>query len=202
MVPRVVPTLVAALGIVMAVVGLVMLTAAAPPQQVGGDALADPVLVTAPGVLALTEEPVEVAVAGDAFVGLGRAGDVEAFLAGVARTEVEGVQDPTTLRTTDAGGAAPGQVEPPADPALADIWRREAAEGTGVLEVTSPTPDDVLVVVAAGAGGSSEVSLTWQRPARHPGAWPLLVLGTLQAVLGTVWLVLLNARRARRARAA
>lgn len=202
MVPRVVPTLVAALGIVMAVVGLVMLTAAAPPQQVGGAAAADPVLVTAPGVLALTDEPVEVAVADDAFVGVGRAGEVDAFLAGVARTRVDGVVDPTTLRTTDVTGSGPSQVRPPADPALADIWRRETAAGTGPLEVASPAPDDVLVVVAADATGSTEVSMTWQRPARHPGAWPLLLLGLLQTVLGVVWLVALNARRARRRRAA
>lgn len=196
MVPRVVPTLVAALGIVLAVVGLVMITVAAPPQQVGGTAVADPVLVTAPGVLALTGEPVEVLVTDPAFVGVGRAVEVEAFLAGVARTEVEGVLDETTLRTTTVSGAEPAQVEPPADPTAADIWQRETT-GEEPLAVPLPRADEVLVVVAAGAD-DVEVALTWQRPARHPGAWPLLVLGLLQAVLGTVWLVLLNARRRRR----
>lgn len=195
MVPRVVPTAVAALGIVLAVAGLVMLTVAAPPQQVGGAAVADPVLVTAPGVLALTGEPVRVAVDGDAFVGVGRAVEVEAFLAGVGTTRVDGVAEETALQTAEVTGVPPAQAEPPADPARADIWQRETEAGPDPLEVGSPQPDDVLVVVA---GTEAEVALTWQRPARHPGAWPLLVVGVLQTVLGMVWLVLLNARRRRR----
>lgn len=194
MVPRVVPTLVAALGLVLAVVGLVMLTTAAPPQQVGGTAAADPVLVTDPGVLALTGRPIEVDVAAEAFVGVGRAVEVEAFLAGVGRTRVAGVADETTLRTTDVSGEEPGQTEPPADAAAADIWQREAVD-RGRLELRSPAPDDVLVVVA---GERADVTLTWDRPARHPGAWPLLLGGALLTVLGSAWLVRLNARRRRR----
>lgn len=194
MVPRVVPTLVAALGLVLAVVGLVMLTTAAPAQQVGGTAAADPVLVTGPGVLALTGQPLEVDVDDAAFVGVGRAVEVDAFLAGVGLTRVDGVEDETTLLTTDVAGTGPAQAEPPADPAAADIWQREAVDQDR-LELASPAPDDVLVVVA---GDQADVTLSWERPARHPGAWPLLLGGVLLSVLGTVWLVRLNARRRRR----
>lgn len=185
----------AAVGLVLLVVGLVMLTVAAPPQQVGGTAEADPVLVTAPGALALTGRAVEVEVTGGAFVGLGRADEVEAWLDGVAATEVEGVSTETTLLTSERPGDSPDAVAPPADPALADLWQMEEEAGSTV-RLDAPTPEQVLVVSApAGA----EATLTWDRPARHPGAWPLVLAGALELVLGLLWLVALNARRRRAA---
>lgn len=193
MVPRVVPTAVAALGLVLAVVGAVMLTLAAPPQQVGGTASADPVLVTAPGVLALTGEPVEVTVTGDAFVGLGRADEVAAFLDGVALTRVDGVVDPETLGTTAVDGAEPDALDPPVDPVAADIWQREVVGEP--LRIEDPGPDQVVVVVAE---QGTAATVTWQRTATHPGAWPLLLVGLLELGLGLAWLVALNARRRRR----
>ena len=196
-VPRVVPTAVAALGLVLAVAGVLMLTVAAPPQQVGGTASADPVLVTAPGVLALTGEPLEVSAGGEAFVGLGRAAEVEAFLDGVGHTRVDGVVDPETLDTAAVDGADPGALDPPADPALADIWQREV-QGEP-LRLEDPDPGEVVVVVAE---QGETVTLAWQRSATHPGAWPLLLVGVLEVVLGLAWLVALNARRHRRRQAA
>ena len=183
----------AAVGLVLLVVGLVMLTLAAPPQQVGGTADADPVLVTAPGALALTGREVEVEVDGEAFVGLGRAEEVAAWLDGVAATQVDGVATETTLLTRELPGGLPAAVVPPADPAAADLWQSEETGDDVTLRLDEPDPDQVLVVVAAGA----EATLTWQRPARHPGGWPLAVLGALEVVLGLFWLVALNARRRR-----
>ncbi|MGJ7442050.1 hypothetical protein [Aquipuribacter sp. MA13-6] len=197
MVPRVVPTAVAALGLVLLLTGVVMLTLAAPPQQVGGDAQAAPVLLTGPGVLALTGEAVDVAVAGDGFVGLARSQEVAAWVDGVAHTRVDGVDAELEPGTTVVDGAAPGLVSPAADPALADIWLQEESGASPSLRVDSPRPDQTVVVVA---GTTSSVTLTWQRPATHPGAWPLLVVGALQLVLGTAWLVALNRRRIRRDR--
>lgn len=187
----------AAVGLVLLVVGLVMLTVAAPPQQVGGTAEADPVLVTAPGALALTGRPVEVEVDEDAFVGIGRADEVAAWLEGVGATQVDGVATETTLLTTERPGGAPDAVVPPADPALADVWQVEDTEGGARLRLDAPTAEQVLVV-AAPAG--AETTLTWDRPARHPGAWPLVLAGSLWLVLGLLWLVALNGRRARAAR--
>lgn len=197
MVPRIVPTALAAVGLVLLVVGLVMLTVAAPPQQVGGSAEADPLLVTAPGALALTGRAVEVQVeAEEAFVGLGRADEVSAWLQGVAATEVEGVATATTLLTRELTGAAPDAAVPPADPALADLWQVEE-EGSTTLRLGSPSAEQVLVVTApAGA----RTTFTWDRPARHPAAWPLVLAGALELVLGLLWLVVLNARRRRSVR--
>ena len=186
----------AAVGLVLLVVGLVMLTLAAPPQQVGGTADADPVIVTAPGALALTGRGVDVEVDGEAFVGLGRAEEVAAWLDGVAATQVDGVATETTLLTRELPGGLPAAVVPPADPAAADLWQSEETGDDVTLRLDEPDPDQVLVVVAAGA----EATLTWQRPARHPGGWPLAVVGALEVVLGLLWLVALNARRRRTAR--
>jgi len=187
---------VAAVGLVLLVVGLVMLTLAAPPQQVGGTADADPVIVTAPGALALTGRGVDVEVDGEAFVGLGRAEEVAAWLDGVAATRVDGVATETTLLTRELRGGLPAAVVPPADPAAADLWQSEETGDDVTLRLDEPDPDQVLVVVAAGA----EATLTWQRPARHPGGWLLAVVGALEVVLGLLWLVALNARRRRTAR--
>jgi len=186
---------VAAVGLVLLLVGLVMLTLAAPRQQVGGTADADPVLVTAPGALALTGRGVDVEVDGEAFVGLGRAEEVAAWLEGVAATRIDGVATETTLLTSELPGGLPAAVVPPADPATADLWQSQETGDDVTLRLDEPDPDQVLVVVAVGAG--AEATLTWQRPARHPGGWPLAVLGALGVVLGLLWLVGLNARRRR-----
>ena len=186
----------AALGLVLLAVGLIMLTVAAPPQVVGGTAAADPVLVTAPGALALTGRPVQVEVDGEAFVGLGRAAEVDIWLDGVAATRVDGVATESTLLTSEVPGGLPAAVVPPADPAAADLWQSEETGEEVTLRLDEPDPDQVLVVVAAGA----ETTLTWQRPARHPGAWPSVVAGALTGVLGLLWLAALNARRRRSGR--
>lgn len=194
MVPRVVPTAVAAIGLLLVVVGVVMLTVAAPPQRVGGSATASPVLVTGPGVLGLTGREVEVQVDGDAFVGVGRTAEVDAWLAGVGHTRVDGVSTETELAVVDVAGAAPDQVDPPADPRLADVWQQEQDGADGPLVLDEPGQEQTLVVVGSPAAATT---ITWDRPARHPGAVPLVVAGSVELVLGLLWLVALNARRAR-----
>ncbi len=181
----------AAVGLVLLVVGLVLLSVVAPPQQVGGSAQAGPLLVTAPGALALTGRGVEVDVRGEAFVGLGRAAEVDAWLDGVTATQVDGVATETTLLTSQRPGVDPDVAVPPADPVAADLWQAEESGEDPTLRLRRPTADQVLVVSApAGA----EATLTWDRPARHPGGWPLLLSGVLLLVLGLLWLAVLNAR--------
>lgn len=187
----------AALGLVLLVVGVVMLTAAAPPQRVGGQTSTDDggVLLTGPGVLSLTGEAVTVEVDGEAFLGLGRAEEVDAWADGLGLTRVTGLVDETTLATEDVAGAAPAETDPVADPAVADIWQQESDGDSPALTLDEPTADQVVVVVAGEPVG---VELTWARTARHPGAWVLVAAGALELVLGLAWLVVLNARRARR----
>jgi hypothetical protein len=101
----------------------------------------------------------------------------------------------TTLQTSERPGDAPDAVVPPADPGLADLWQVEG-DGATTLRLDAPTAEQVLVVSAPEGVGTT---LTWDRPARHPGAWPLVLAGALELGLGLLWLVTLNARR-RRAR--
>ncbi|WP_336923321.1 hypothetical protein, partial [Aquipuribacter sp. SD81] len=191
MVPRAVPTLVAATGLALLVAGLVMLTLARPPQVVGGEA-AGGYVTTGPGVLALTGEPVRVEAVGAAAPGVtpgvyvGRSADVAAWLQGTARTVVTGVADAQTLSAGTEGGDADAP-----DPARAGVWQQRATGPGAALVVPEPGPDDVVVVAGQGA------RLEWDRPARHPGAWPLLVGGALTLLLGLRWLTVLAARRAR-----
>lgn len=171
-----------------------MLTLAAPPKQVGGTASARPVLVTAPGTLALTGGPAEVSLEGGGFLGIGRQDEVQAWLQDVAHVRVDGVSDQRTLATTDVGGVAPGAVDPAADPQAADIWQQESAGDAPGVSLPEPRADQVLVAVADTA---APVDLSWERTARHPGAWPSVVLGVLLVLLGSAWLSALNARRRR-----
>ena len=162
----------ATLGLVLLVVGLLMLTVAAPPQRVGGAADANPVLVTAPGALALTGRTVEVEVDGEAFVGLGRADEVEAWLDGVAATQVDGVTTETTLLTRVRPGDAPGSAVPPADPALADLWQDERSGADPALRVQAPTDEQVLVVAApAGAEATAHVGPSGPAPGGVAARW-------------------------------
>ncbi|MFC5380518.1 hypothetical protein [Aquipuribacter nitratireducens] len=196
MVPRAVPTTVVALGLALVVAGVVMLTLAAPPQRVGGPLpTAGGLVVSDPGVLALTGRPVTVAVEGGGAgtgVFLGREDEVRAWLGGASYTRLTGVAaiDRPAVEAVAGGGGAP-------DPAEADVWQREATGPGAELRVEGARPTDV-VVVAAGDGGTAEV--VWDRPARHPGAWPLVAGGALLAAVGLRWLVVLNRRLARRRR--
>ena len=165
----------AAVGLVLLVVGLVLLTVAAPPQQVGGSAEAGPLLVTAPGALALTGRAVEVEVDGEAFVGLGRADEVDAWLDGVGATQVDGVATETTLLTSERPGGAADAVVPPADPALADVWQEEQVTDGASVRLDEPRAEQVLVV-SAPAGRHRDAHLGPARTAPRGLAarrWPV-----------------------------
>lgn len=189
----------AAIGLSLVVVGWVMLTLAAPAQQVGGTSDEASVVTTAPGVLASTGRRVQVSADGEgAFLGLARAEEARAWLAGVQTLTVDGLQDETTLALGESAGAAPEAVDPPADPVLADIWQEQADGPDASLTLDDPQPGDVVVALAP---QGTSLELTWQRPSRHPGAWPAVVGGALLTVAGLAWLVALNARAARLRRA-
>lgn len=199
MLPRIVPTTVAALGAGALAAGVLMLTVAAPAPELSGATAADGVVVTAPGVLALTGEPVQVQLtgAGDgAFVGVGRPDEVQAWLGDLEHVRVDGLTDEETLAVT----AVPGQqLGEDLDPAVAGLWQEEVAGGAEA-SLTLPEPDGDEVLLAAAPAGTGELTLAWERSVRHPGAWPLVVGGALVAVAAALWLAALNARRRRAVR--
>ena len=138
-----------------------MLTAAAPPQQVGGAASAAPVLATAPGALALTGRAVEVDVDGEAFVGVGRA----------ARSRPCSTASParrsTASRTSRPSRRRRRRHRPRAGrPRPRPRARRRVAAGDRGRRAAPrrPPPEQVLVVVAAAGGAEASLRGTARDP--------------------------------------
>ena len=195
---RVVWALVALAGLLLLGGGVAV--AASPPEPTltattpGLDGV--PVLVTAPGVLGMGGPSVRVEVTsrdarGPVFVGVGRAGDVEAYLAGVARTDLTGWADGRTAVTSRAG--APSVV----DPAGVDVWV-VSASGTGSVSLQWPDLSGSWVAVAAtdGGGPPRQVALTWTRGATTSPAPALVAIGLVLVVAGSIGTLVL--RRGRR----
>lgn len=196
MLPKAFFTAVAVLGLGSVLVGLALLTVLAPAAEIGGEVPVDGILVTDPGVAALTGETltVEVRGAGPVFAGSARRVDAEAWVGDAPAARVAGLGGDGRPDVRPAAGA--GEIPSPRD---SDIWT-ELAEGerSATLAVTSPSPDTALVVVAE----SATARLAWQRDARHPVAWPLVLAGTLLALWGIPGLVRRNRHDRRRRRAA
>jgi hypothetical protein len=134
-------------------------------------------LVTAPGVLEMRSGPVTVTATGDGPVvlALGRAEDVEAWLAGAPVTTVTGLASDTELATQDgvagdpAGGAAeqPGEAdEQPAEPSGEPADPAQGAEDAQALP--DPAASDLWVQTASGEREASFV------PDRPDGRWLVL----------------------------
>ncbi|MFB9375404.1 hypothetical protein ACFFKU_05660 [Kineococcus gynurae] len=222
---RVLAVLLAFGGAAALAVGVLLLTAFAPPSTLTTSTTLDgdgPVaVVTAPGVLALSgpEATVRVTAAGaddPVFVALVRPDDATAWLDGAAVETVTGVTGPLDApRTTvTTGGEGPA-----GDPRTSDVWIT-AESGTGSAGLRWPTEGDAVraaagpatdtaVLLVTGDGTtpfSGTVTLQWplqdaQGDAlRHPAAVPLVVAGAALLVLAVLLLVLArrSGRRGRR----
>jgi hypothetical protein len=193
--PKAFFTAVAVLGLGCALAGLALLTVLAPAGEVGGEVPVDGLLVTDPGVAALTGGmlTVEVRGAGPVFAGAARRVDAEAWVGDAPAARVVGL---TGDALPDVRPGAGTEAVPP--PRESDVWT-DLAEGDGsvTLALTSPSPDTAVVVVAE----TATVRLGWQRDAGHPVAWPLVLGGTLLVLWGVPGLVRRN-RHDRRRRAA
>lgn len=204
-------------GLACAVAGAALLTVLAPADRIDvAERRADPgvAVVTAPGLLELSGPDVRVTATAadgtDVFVGVTRADDATAWLAGAEHTAVTGVggdlSDPTATTEVSGTGAA-------ADPRAADIWLASRT-GRGSVELTWPTASDddhrdaggvvVLTATDGTAPGPTAVRLSWHAEgtaAAHPAAVPLVVAGCVLALLGAVGVLLNPRRRAPRRRA-
>jgi hypothetical protein len=191
--------LVALAGVVLVLLGVAKATIWAPERitvaRVAGQPGA-PVITTTPGTTALDGPALKVDVRGPAgrpaFVGIGRADDVDAYLGAAARTEVTGVGDGRgVVQRHGAEASLP-------EPAAVDVWAASAT-GSGSASLTWPQSPGRWRVVAAvdGATPPTEVVLTWQRARASSAAPALLAVGGLLLVLGLV-----GAWAARRARPA
>lgn len=199
MLPKAVFTAVAAAGLACLLAGAVLLTMLAPSREVGGVVTVDGVLVTDPGVAALTGQTLVVEVTGSGgpvFAASARQVDAEAWAASLPATRVAGLTEEAVpdVRTVPGDGT----VAVP-DPRDSDVWT-DLADGSAPLTfaVASPGPDSALVVVADAA----TVDLRWVRDATHPVAWPLVAGGAVLLIWGVTGLVRRNRHDRIRRRAA
>jgi hypothetical protein len=204
-VPRIAAAVVAVLGLATLVTAAVVTAQGSGRETVVGrlpTATARiPVITTMPGVLEVIGPQVQIRAttkgsAAPVFLGVGRAADVQAYLAKVSRTEITGVDADRRLTGRPAGSepALP-------NPTQVDVWAL-TAQGTGSAELTWPDQPGrwQLVVASDGtAAAPAQFTLSWSRPRTGFGGVPVLVaIGAALLVGGTTALVGLQWRRPRR----
>jgi hypothetical protein len=193
LVARLLAGLVALAGLSLLVAGVLRATVYAPETTTVGRTAGSPdapVVETAPGALDLDGPSVRVeatAASGDqpVFIGVGRARDVEAYLAQAARAQVTGIQD-GRLAVAVRGGEASLP-----DPAGVDVWAVSAA-GRGTAALVWPDAPGQWRVVATtdGTRAPQQVTFTWTRAPKASPAPALIAVGLLLLVVGLVALVL------------
>jgi hypothetical protein len=193
LVARLLAGLVALVGLSLLVAGVLRATVYAPETVTTGrtSGTADAaVVVTAPGALDLDGPTVRIeaaaASAGDpVFIGIGRAGDVEAYLAQAARTSITGLVD-GRMAVEQRGGEA----TVPA-PTGVDVWA-VSVSGRGSAALTWPDAPGQWRMVVTGDGTRSpqQVTMTWTRAPKATAAPALIAVGLLLLVAGLVALLL------------
>lgn len=183
-------------GISLVVVGVLRATVWDPGPDIAATSRANtagPVVEAVPGMLALMAPRVEVEAEGTSkvFLGIGRAADVDAYLANVSRTQLVGLRGEATLVTR----ARKGEASLP-DPAEADLWVAKAT-GTGSARLSWADRPGRWRLVASTDGKApapSRLTLRWTDVRRATGAPALISLGVVGLVAGVVILALLWVR--------
>lgn len=197
MVPTVLAAVVTVVGALLVLTGGLKATVMAPPA-ITRATLSSPrtaVVSTAVGVLGLEGTRLEADVTSPSsrtpvFVGIGRAHDVDAYLAQVARREVIG-DDGGRLLTRSLGtqAAAP-------DPAGVDVWV-VSARGQGSASLAWPdAPGQWRMVIATNGttAAAGRVTFTWSGRQQHSRAPALISVGLVLFVVGLITLVMLRSR--------
>jgi hypothetical protein len=197
-VPKLAAAGVALIGAVLVLAGGLRATTFAPSPTTQAVLVSprQPVVSTAVGLLGLEGPRVDVqAKAGTpgspVFVGIGRARDVDAYLAQVSRLEAIGDNDDGSLVSKHLGS----QPTLP-DPADADVWVA-SARGPGAADlVWSNPPGQWRMVVASDgtAAAASAITLTWSGRQHHTPAPALISIGLVLVVAGLITLVMLGSR--------
>jgi hypothetical protein len=196
-VPKLVAAAIALLGALLVLIGGLQATAFAQSSVSRATLVSpsQPVITTAVGVLGLDGPRVQVDVTDSGkravFVGIGRAADVDAYLAQVPRLQVIGHDAEGTLLTRRVGN----QPSLP-NPAGVDVWV-VSVRGQGAANLAWPdAPGQWRLVVATDgtARAPDNVRLTWSGREVHSTAPALIAVGLVLAVGGLITLVMLASR--------
>lgn len=196
--PRAVALVVALAGVTLLVAAGLLATVFSPEPTRSGRLSAPPatpVVVTRPGMLTLLGPRVTVQARGQSgeqvFLGVARAADAEAYLAGAGRQQVSGLDAQNRLILQPR----PGEATLP-DPAGVDIWVT-AARGSGTAALTWPQrPGDWALVVASDGSrpAPSTLSMIWTTAERRSAVPGLAAGGMLLMVGGLVGFSVLQSR--------
>lgn len=183
------PLALLALGIIMAVVGIVFSTVARPSPEVKAnlDSPDVPYIMTHEGVLDLFESDATITATADddspVVIAVGRSTDISAWLDGAAYAEIVGLSSWTELKTNEE--SATSDDTKPGSPATSDMWVRTET-GTGSVSLTQPhgSTDMSVIIASDGENPAPNVSITWQRSVSIAWAITLLAVGVVLALLG------------------
>jgi hypothetical protein len=196
-VPKLAAAAVALVGVLTVLAGGLQATVFATPavSRATLTSAQQPVITTAVGLLGLDGPRLQVDVTDTGrrpvFIGIGRATDVDAYLARVSRDEVKGHDADGTL-LIDRLGDEPSLP----DPASADVWVA-SVRGRGSAALTWPdAPGQWRLLVASDgtARAPDTLKLTWSGREVHSVAPALIAIGLVLTVAGLITLVMLSSR--------
>lgn len=176
-----------AIGALLVLLGIGQLTWWAPPEtvtvSVPAEAPGGPVTVIDAGAKESGAEDIDITVEseGTFTLAVGRASDVDAWVADAAHLTVTGVGEDELLTEF-----AEGEQTVP-DPSGADLWTsEETAEGTLTHRWLDPGEGEWSILIAADGEtpAPTSVSITSPNDTATPWAVPLIILGALLLVLG------------------
>lgn len=189
-----------AIGALLVLLGIGQLTWWAPPETVtvavSADAPSGPVTVIDAGAREADAEDVDITVQseGTFTLAVGRASDVDAWVADAAHLTVTGVgEDELITEFTEGEETVP-------NPSGADLWTsEETAEGALTHRWMDPGEGEWSILIAADGEtpAPTTVSITSPNDTATPWAVPLIILGALVLVLG-IALAFIKPRKNRR----
>jgi hypothetical protein len=198
-VPRIGAIVVAVVGALLVLAGVLAGSVFAPEAtttaRLTGSTQGKPVVLGRPGLLGLEGNRVKVTATsadrGPVFLGIGRAGDVGAYVGPASRIEIDG-QDGEGALTSRAAGS---ETSLP-DPAGVDVWvLSQRGRGSAALDWPAVEGPWVLLAASDGQGAApAQISLTWSGRPQHSSGPVLIAVGAVLFVCGGVLFVMLRSR--------
>ncbi len=202
MIRRYLPYVLAGLGLIAIVAGIVLGTVFKASDRVTATLPAAPqapVVVIDPGVVPLVDDAADISVtAGDGepiFAALASPADIEAWVQGGAVQHITGLKDWSTLAISEVTGD--GQA---ANPTTAELFK-DVRTGEGNLQWSVNDKDHsyALLLATDGTKPAPNVSLSWHREPQQSLMWPLVSVGAFTFLLGALLYFIFSAKLPRKA---